>query len=460
MADTKGKDKEKNDVARDEVLGQDRPADAAPPAGGGSAAGDQDPNAGTIYVTFFDAQTLATLSPDDEPIEMEILKPDGTALREKPVLKKVDPQDKNAPADSTGKPIENVYAADLSGYSLSTFIPTLDDAAEEFEIPCDIPRKSNATAILGALTKPFTSGCLSYQTLATMVNVPAEGETQCTPVPIAANRIEALHTLKFIAYDRCIGDYIKHPEALLNDAKVEVRTVQGPKNSGSQQTPFQSRTFSAVTKNGYAEIAGLPLDTLHEFHITAPERYSCAIPTASRAYVTAGSSHMMIIPFEPCGDFPVRSVIFVPSGCTGNRVKNLSFTVGEGTQTLTEADKGIWTIPKDASGTLKFASVGPTKVFHPPAIKLHKDSPLFFMVEVADEGVSARRRKRFQFTDHEGKGFANREVRLTLPSGLEETVITDQDGWFEAEEGSLASAEDDDLGYAVQAFPLLTTDME
>jgi hypothetical protein len=423
---------------------------------------DKDQKAGRIYVRFYNSRSLEIISPDDDPIEMEIQKADGTAL-DKKILKK-DPKDKGAPTDSTGKPLDNTYYIDLSHYPLSQFVPTLNEQGEELEIPCDIPRKSNATAILSALAKPLTSGCQAYQTLPTMANVPGEGATSCTPVPIAASALESLHTLKVIAYDRCIGDYIKHPEALLDDVKVEVRTVQGPKSTsshpGSHTMPFHSRKFSAVTKDGYAEVAGLPFDQLHEIQITAPEKYICAIPTASRAFICAGPSHMMIIPFDPCGDFPVRSVIFVPSGCKGKRIENLSFTVGDETQTLSKENNGVWTLPKDATGTLRFMSVGAAQVFDPPAITLQEDSPLVFMVEVADAGMLVSRRKRFQFTDHEGRGFAHRQVHLRLSSGLEERVITDHEGWFDAEEGALASAEEDELGYAVEAFPLLTTEME
>jgi hypothetical protein len=453
MAEAKDKDLARTDAVGDEVLGDPRPKEKEPLAGGKAA--------GTILVTFVDSEKLTVLSPEDGRIAMEIQKADGTVVEKNAILQKVDPKGKDAPTDSTGKPMENVYALDLGNYPLSTFMPTFNDAGEDLEIPCDIPRISSPTAILGALYKPLTAGCQSYLTTAMMTGVPAAGDkAPCNTVPIPATPVESVHTLRFIAYDRCIGDYIKHPEALLDDVKVEVRTVQGPKSASSRNAPFQSRKFSAVTKDGYAEIAGLPLNQPIEIHFTAPEKYTCAISTASRAFVSSGSSHMMIIPFDPCGDFPVRSVIFVPSGCTGNRVKALSFTVGEETQTLGEACDGVWTIPQDASGTLTFTSVGAAKIFRPSAITLHKDSPLVFMVEIADAGMSVSRRNRFQFTDHEGRPFAHRRVRLKLPSGLEEHVTTGEDGWFEAEEGALASADDDAHGYAVEAFPLLTTEME
>jgi hypothetical protein len=68
--------------------------------------------------------------------------------------------------------------------------------------------------------------------------------------------------------------------------------------------------------------------------------------------------------------------------------------------------------------------------------------------------VSAVQNIRCRFVDEKNKPFAGRRVAVQLPNGNEIEVVTDQDGWFEAEEGSIASASDDDSGYAIEAIVL------
>ena len=79
-----------------------------------------------------------------------------------------------------------------------------------------------------------------------------------------------------------------------------------------------------------------------------------------------------------------------------------------------------------------------------------------FVIEVADQQVQVGRKSRFQFVDESGQPFRNREIRLAHPGGYKENVRTDPDGWFEAPEGSLAWADEDDSGFALDGVQLLT----
>ena len=88
MAEAKDKDLARKDAAGDEVLGDPRPKEKEPLAGGKAA--------GTILVTFVDSEKLTVLSPEDGRIAMEIQKADGTVVEKNAILQKVDPKGKDA----------------------------------------------------------------------------------------------------------------------------------------------------------------------------------------------------------------------------------------------------------------------------------------------------------------------------------------------------------------------------
>jgi hypothetical protein len=171
----------------------------------------------------------------------------------------------------------------------------------------------------------------------------------------------------------------------------------------------------------------------------------------------SGGSVLWQVAFKPCGEFPDRSVIFVRQECPGMRLPNLPFQALGGSQ---NADpNGLWNIPSTlTSGTIDFQSQG--KVFSPAKIELGKNTPMISIVEVADQPVAqlTSGKRRFRFVDEKGEPFAHRQLRLVSQSGHEERVRADHDGWFEAEEGSRAWADDDASGHSVDGIPLWTSE--
>ncbi|MGA2021508.1 MAG: hypothetical protein ABSH02_13020 [Candidatus Sulfotelmatobacter sp.] len=415
------------------------------------------PNGGKILVSFYDARTLAPLSPaplsNNNQMYMEILKPDGTPL------KGSGPEGSFPVTPDTKE--KGAYWIDLSEISLSELEPAADpnqDTTENIELPCGVPRTGSPTVMLNRFTEAVQANCQTYQMAGGMTtDFQTGGQEACSRVPVAMTELEESYTLGLIAYDNCIGDFIRHPEALMDDVRLELREVQTQKHASGSKTNFQGRSFSTTTKDGYGEITGLTPGQAYEARISAHSRYVCTNPPAPRFVHFSGSNLLWQIPFQPCGEFPARSVIFVQQACPGMRAANLSFQASGVYPPPSTDQHGIWNIPKGTTGRIDFQSPG--NVFSPAYIYLDKDSPMVLTVAVADQQVAqlGSGKRRFQFVDEKGQAFPHRQLHLVYRDGHEETVRTDEGGWFWAEEGCLASAEEDEYGFALDRFPLLTT---
>jgi hypothetical protein len=272
-------------------------------------------------------------------------------------------------------------------------------------------------------------------------------------------KLERSYTLGLLAYDKCIGDYIQHPDALIDGVKMEVTPVERTKAGSGPVAKARGGTQSLVTKRGYGEITGLTFRQLHHIQITPPPGYFCTSPPAPHLINCWGSRVQLTVAFQPCGEFPLRSVIFVQQACPGIRMPGLQLQAGG--QPAIADPNGLWNIPQAiTSGKIDFRSPG--KVFSPPSIDLTKDAPMIITVAVAEQQTArpGSGSQRFQFVDEKGKAFAHRQLRLVSRHGYEEIVRTDEDGWFWAEEGYFASAEDDEFGYELSGCPLLTSNIE
>jgi hypothetical protein len=405
---------------------------------------EKKPTGGTVSLSFYDATTLEPLSPPANDTQIELLSSDGTVVG-------------SVPLQQNEKSKE--YFIDVPPLPAESDPSLLSQETKSLENLCDIPDAAPMLVMHG-FTSSVSVGCHPYQMMRTATDYPTgdlagdltPDEMACSRVPVGLTMVEVSCTFSLVAHDNCIGDYIAHPGALLDDVRLELREVEGPKQTSGAKTTntFRGRRFSAVTKGGYLEIPGLAFGQLYEALVTAPPGYVCTNPPPQRIVINRGQNLRWTAAFQPCGAFPTRSVIFVQKAYPGMRMTNLQL---EGQQTQPDRN-GVWNLPQP-TGRVDFQSAG--NVFSPPYINLDKDSPMVFVVGVGDEQVAqlSPGKRRFQHVDHKGEPFANRQLRLVSPGGHEEFVRTDPRGWFEAEEGSSASAADDDIGYASD-FPCLT----
>ena len=395
----------------------------------------------SVKLSFYDAGTHALLLPP-EGAEIELLHADGTQLATVALHQ-----------DKDNRYCINVPSPGKKRRELSSD----EENVEELEIPCDVPRESSPALVISQFREPVSVNNQLYQSMSTAIDYPTKDQETCAPVPIALTKLEESYTFGILAYDSCIADYIAHPEALLDEVRLQLREVEGLRQASAAGTRsgFRGREFSAMTKNGYAEISGLTFGQLYEVQIGAPAGYVYANPTPQRLFFNR--SHTWLVPFQPCGAFPSRSVIFVQKACPGVRVQSMTFMAGGGSQCVSEKDNGIWNIKPGTTGRIDFQAVG--KTFSPASIELNEEAPLVFVVAVSEQtaGVlSASERRRFRFVDEHGEPFANRKLRLVSRNGYEESVVTDDVGFFEADEGSRAWADDDEWGHALEGTLLIT----
>jgi hypothetical protein len=444
----------------------------APTAGeGGSGAGEGDAKytSWSGNLSFYDAHTFAPLFPDGAKVEIETV--DGESLW----------------SGSLTRNKKNVYPVQVPKIPL---MPAAPDTTDTEETPCDTPAFAQAAMVVVKSVGPVAVNCQPYSFSDLAIALPStmEGATESTTdenedssqgkpknpseptsgdtdkvcsVSIPLNRLEQAYGVTLRAYDTCFNDYLTNAKALVNDVIVKATAVRTQAKE-SQSNKFQAGTFTAKTVDGYLELSGLKPHELYRFEVMGPAQYVCVQPPKPYLHNLGAQTVALEAHFQPCGKFPARSVIFVQEACSGQRVQEMAFTATgvSPSPSVAKKDHGIWNIPPGTEGNIEFQSPG--KVFSPSSINLTKDAPISFIVKVADQQVAqlGSGRQRFRFLDEEGKAFAHRQLRLKSRSGYEETVHTDEGGWFWAEEGAVASAEDDESGYALSEFPLLTGEIE
>ncbi len=405
------------------------------------------------HFSFYDAATLKPLFPDDGT-EVEYQTVDGCCLGHEKLKRK-----------------GNSYPATLPAPPVTT-----PDPVKTKESFCDTPPDIDPASLLVIRRKgPVTANCKPWLLADLMIGLgnttteqQAEGEATnpegnasgndpCCTIALPLLSLDESYTVTFHAYDNCYKDYLVNADALIDEVELRATAVETPGQPGRAAATHQQRTFSTRTVNGYAELAGLAPRQHYRIEVIGPREYSCVKPPKSLIHNCSAQNVDLEACFQPVSEFPARSVIFLQDG-SNVRAGNLSFAASGITPSPTTDAHGIWNIPIGTSGPIDFQAQG--KIFSPRSIRIGKDSPLAFIVGVAEVGVGifgGSSKRRWRFLDEQGEPFARREVHLLQPSGLQETVRTDDAGCFDAHEGSIASAPDDDLGYEVAAFPLLTT---
>lgn len=416
----------------------------------------------TVNLSFYDAATLAKLLPAD-----------GTQLELRTV-------DRNWSQLVTLKQNKNTQ---LYSFSLPDNLPArTENKLEDAETLCGIPKSTDADLLVLKSPKPLAISCQSYSMpgIALVVHsaandpapVPPPGQGTAThddaafsgnlhstnaiappcSMSVPLTRLEESYTVKFFAYDTCFKDYLLNAKALIDDVEVTATPV----NAQSSRVAARPRAakITGRTVDGFVELPGLTPNQLYRIEVKGPSEYVCVKPPQPFLYHLLGRSVPIHALFQPCGKFPARTVVFAQQGCLGLRVPSLDFQAGG--QPVSTDENGIWNVPAGTTGMVDFQSPG--KVFSPASIEFREDTAMAIVVGVADQTVGHFTHpggRRFYFLDERGEPFKHRKLQLRTHTGDESVVYTGPDGGFDAEDGWLASADEDASGHAVSAFPLL-----
>jgi hypothetical protein len=269
---------------------------------------------------------------------------------------------------------------------------------------------------------------------------------------IPITRIEESYSVRFFAYDSCYKDYLLNAKAFVNQVEVTATPVK-TRSSGSS-TSTRAAMVTGRTSDGFVDLSGLTPNVLYRIEVSGPRDYVCVKPPESYLCNPTAKNVRLQALFQPCGKFPVRSVIFAQQGCPGLRLNRLNFQANG--QSVSADENGIWNVPAGTTGIVDFQALG--KTFSPASIDLNNDAAMVFLVGVADQTVGQLARPgehRFFFVDEKGEPYKHRTLHLRSHNGEESTVSTGGDGGFNAEQGWVAWADEDESGHRVDEFPLL-----
>jgi hypothetical protein len=298
--------------------------------------------------------------------------------------------------------------------------------------------------------------CTRY--VSTPVTVLLGGEeSPCCCVPVPLSSLEETCTFTVRAYDCSFDDFIEKAEAFLDNVEVVVTSIPTPAPAHAPKSTQRAQTFTAKTEDGTARIAELPLHTLYRVEIHA-EGYISETPALLHRYVCCERIVEIYVLFRPCGKDPARSIVFVREECAGIRWANAEVEVG-GTVLPTDAN-GVLHLPGDLTGIVEIKYPG--KAFSPSSLNLSDSGQIVHTVAVADHDTLSKSfgkaKRRFRFVDQNEEPFRSRPVKVTKGDQTR-IVVTDNDGYFEAEEGSLAHAEaHPEMGPGTEPFLLSSTE--
>jgi hypothetical protein len=264
--------------------------------------------------------------------------------------------------------------------------------------------------------------------------------------------------IHFLARDNNEEDWVENAKFFLNSVEWTVTAINAPVSAHGTNPVFQAFTASVRSVEGSAEITGLPLHQLYRIDTRGPKGY--AGPAVELRFICCETQIEIESLFAPCSSEATRSVIFVQQACSGKRWGSGQRVSIGGELQDPIGENGILDVPKDLDGMVPISAPG--QVFSPAMLDLRKDAPPVITVTVAEETAAASAMSRGLFVDESNVPFVNRPVTVLLPDGREIKTMTDDEGFFEAPEGSQVFAGQHDSGPATETVivaPMLQIDV-
>ncbi len=304
-----------------------------------------------------------------------------------------------------------------------------------------------------SLTSQQELGCTRYVGASVLFTL-KEQSGECCSIPMPLQQVEEACRVRFTATDSGKADFIENAKSFLNSVQWTMTAVPGVNTAHGSPRPFQSFTASVRSVEGNAEIAEVPLHQLYRLETRGPEGYTSDGPSVEYMYVCCDTFIERKSSFCACGSKPTRSLVFVQEKCPGKRWHGADVSLGG--QPIAIDKNGIMHVPPDMDGLVFLSCPGMTLT--PSTIDLRKGAQPVMTVTVSDySGGSAGTSVRGQFLDHENTPFVRRPISVLLPNGKEHRVLTDEQGFFEAPEGSRVYAQEDEWGAATEPVYLTET---
>lgn len=329
------------------------------------------------------------------------------------------------------------------------------------KIAFDVPDKKKNLYILHDITDPtlvevilneafdrncerFVSGVVAFMA--------RPGSKEACMVHAPLFKLQGYCRIKFHAFDNSDPDDIDDRESQLDGVRLTLTPVRSPRGQNEPASSAMSRTYSAETVAGLAEINGVPRRQLFQLTVEGPRGFICrSVPEFVQ---TCCDSLIDIeLPFESCDRLPAPTFVFVRDGCPATRCSGLMFEAAG--SSYTADPNGIWT-PEGLMGPVDFSH--PNWSFFPSHVELDKNASPVVLVTVS-ESIQRLGSQLVQgrFVDDANLPFVHRPLAVLLPNGDEIEVVTDHEGGFVAPHGSKVFAREDEWGLATTPVLLTST---
>jgi hypothetical protein len=304
-------------------------------------------------------------------------------------------------------------------------------------------------------------GCARY--VASKVTFLLKKSDLCSCIPVPLQQVQQACRITFAAKDDDEKDFDENAKFFLNSVEWTVTAINAPVSAHGTKPVFQPFTASVRSVEGAAEITELPLHQLYRIDTRGPKGYTNVEPSVAVdfRYICCENRIEIDSLFSPCGSEPTRSVIFVQQACSGNRWGTEGKQVSlAGKPVQIDANGMILKVPTDLNDLVSISAPG--YVFSPAMLDLRKGAQPVITVTVAEETAAASAMSRGLFVDESNVPFVNRPVTVLLPDGREIKTMTDDEGFFDAPEGSQVFAGQHDSGPATETVlvaPMLQIDV-
>lgn len=289
------------------------------------------------------------------------------------------------------------------------------------------------------------TGCQKYTGSPVSFFLKSPVKSICIPMPL--QQVQQACRIDFKAVDDDDKDFDENAKFFLNSVEWTVTAINAPVSAHGTKPVFKPFTASVRSVEGSAEITELPLHQLYRIDTRGPKGYTSKEPSVDFRYICCENQIEINSSFSPCGSKPTRSVIFVQQACSGKR-----WGVGQKVSIAGQLNEisanGILDVPPDLDGMVPISAPG--YVFSPAMLDLRKDAPPVITVTASDETAAESAFARGLFVDESNVPFVNRPITMLLPNGREVQTMTDDEGFFDAPEGSQVFAAQHDSGPATE----------
>jgi len=300
------------------------------------------------------------------------------------------------------------------------------------------PPSANTPVTLQA---SFSVQWIQYTSAKVSTMMPAAGDTSVVPIPC------------FPAEQTCAVAITTHDSSgsgAVNDVEViaipVITPVGGYAGASSARGAYRGRTSDGSVTIDVA------CGALYRFD------FRCQGYAAVSQYLFIGceTSAALSAQLQACATNPQR--ILVLTDQCNSPASLSSVLIGGQSAQLTQNGTGLYQIPASLTGRVPVNVPGMN--VDPTYLELHEDTPYVLTAKVSDpsvQGAPAAGMSYHRLVDEEGTGYSQRTVYLESLTGETSTAVTNPEGGFYAQDGTLMHAKDDEQGLATDVVVLQST---